>query len=306
MTIFHKMVRKYRMSTSSFFVLLIPVAATLLLISCERDIDIDLPIDQNLIVIEGHIENGSAPRVLVTRNRGFFDEFPANLEDFIEQFVIQDAQVNISDGIKTVQLQFVIDPFNYPFVYYTSQDIKGEAGKTYTLSILAEGRSINAVTTIPEPVALDSIYFKLNIFDKDEDSLGFVFARLSDPDTLGNGYRVYSKRNSETGYFPVQGSAFNDEFINGLTIEFFNQQSEKPFSQDSFIREDFYYSLGDTAYMKFCSIGWKEVEFFRTYEAARSSNGNPFSAPTLIKSNVNGGLGIWFGIGASYDTLIIK
>jgi hypothetical protein len=284
----------------------LPVFLMVFLGSCERDIEIDLPIDQNLLVVEGQVEAGKAPRVLVSRNRGFFEAFPGNLNDFVEQFIVQDAQVTVNDGSKTVLLKFTFDPFNYPYAYYTSNELTGEAGKTYTLNVTSGGKTLSAITTIPQPVALDSIYFKLNIFDKDEDSLGFVFARLTDPPALGNAYRVYSKRNSEPEYFPVENSAFNDEFINGLSFEFFNQQSEKPFSQDTFIRERFFYERGDTAYIKFCSLGWKEVEFFRTFEAAKGSNGNPFSAPTLIKSNVSGGLGVWYGLAASYDTLIIK
>ena len=43
----------------------------LLMTSCEREIDIDLPNSENLIVVEGSIEVGKAPIVLVTRNRGF-------------------------------------------------------------------------------------------------------------------------------------------------------------------------------------------------------------------------------------------
>lgn len=277
----------------------------LLITGCERDVEIDLPIDQNMLVIEGQIEAGKAPKVLVSRNRGFFDTFPANLEDFIEKFIVQDAVVTVNDGTKTVNLQFVFDPMNYPYVYYTSNELTGEVGKTYKLHVAAEGKEVSATTIIPPPVALDSIFFRLNVFDKEEDSLGFVFARLTDPDTLGNAYKLYSKRNSEKEYFPVEAASFNDEYINGLTIEFFNQRSTQPFGQkDTFIKEDFFYTLGDTIYIKFCSMGWKEVDFFRTFDIARNSNGNPFAAPTLIKSNIIGGLGVWCGLGASYDTLI--
>lgn len=288
-----------------FIFLLAAFIAVLLHSSCERDITIDLPIDEQMIVVEGCIEAGEAPRVLLSRNRGFFEPFPTDLLDFVEKFIVQDAVVTISDGTQTETLQFVVNPLQYPYVYYTTTVMKGEAGKSYTLTVQAEGKTLRSVTRIHPPIKLDTTYFKLNIFNVNEDSLGFVFGRLTDPDTLGNGYRIYSKKNSESEFFPVDGSAFNDLFINGRTFEFFLQQSTKPFpAQDTFIREQYYYTLGDTIYLKFCTMGLKEVEFFETYEAARGTNGNPFSSPILIKSNIEGGLGVWYGIAATYDTLI--
>ena len=36
------------------------------------------------------------------------------------------------------------------------------------------------------------------------------------------------------------------------------------------------------------------------------SSGNPFSAPTTVTTNIEGGgLGVWGGYGATYDTLIL-
>jgi len=272
--------------------------------ACERDIEIDLPLDENYLVAEGWIEAGEAPKVIVSRNRGFFDTFPGNLQEFIDQFIVKDAQVIIDDGTHSYTLEFTVDPFHFPYVYYTSDQLSGEVGKRYTLKIVAEGKQLSAVTVVPPKIALDTVYFRPNMVNNQEDSLGFVFLRLSDPDTTGNGYRVYARRNQEPDFYPVEAMTFNDEFVNGLTFDFFTQQSKKPFAKDTFVKEDFYYQKGDTVYLKFCTMGWEEVDFFRTFEVARNSNGNPFATPMLIKSNIKGGLGVWYGMAASYDTLI--
>jgi hypothetical protein len=42
------------------------------LLSCEREIDIALESSGTSIVVEGIIEPGAAPRILITKNRGFF------------------------------------------------------------------------------------------------------------------------------------------------------------------------------------------------------------------------------------------
>ena len=105
--------------------------------ACEREIDIELPNSEDLLVVEGSIETGEYPKVLITRNRGFFNEFPTDLNTFLTEFVVQDAIVTISDGTTSEILQFTIDPLNYPFVYYTGLTIKGEVGKSYTKAIKA-------------------------------------------------------------------------------------------------------------------------------------------------------------------------
>jgi hypothetical protein len=116
---------------------------------------------------------------------------------------------------------------------------------------------------------------------------------------------LFAKKNSESSYFAVTGSQFNDDFVNGQTVVFFNGQSQQPFvASDTFVPKSFFYTLGDTILLKFCSIGRNELQFFNTLDAAINSNGNPFASPTVVKTNVVGGLGIWCGYSPAYDTII--
>jgi hypothetical protein len=272
--------------------------------SCEREIDIDLPNEEEFIVVEGRIRPNEAPVILLTKNQGFFDAVPADLEDFVNEFVIQDAQVIISNGTQSEQLQFTVDFVNYPFFYYTGTVIKGEIGKTYSLTIVHNNKTLNSKTTIPAPVQIDSSWFGLNPFDVEEDSLGVSYIQLTDPDTFGNAYRLYGKKNNQLFFNPVSGSEFNDDFVNGNNIVFFAGSADQPFiAQDSFVPREFFYSLGDTIYLELASIGRKEYFFYATLEAAVGSNGNPFASPTLVQSNIEGGLGLWVGMSVSYDTL---
>ena len=278
---------------------------SLLIVSCEREIEIDLGENEETIVVEGIIEAGGNPRVLVSKNRGFFNNFPSDIVALLDTFILQDAVVSVSDGQITYPLNFVFNPLEYPFAYYTTNALVGEVGKTYYLTVQALGKTATARTTIPPPVPVDSLYFGLNVFDVNEDSLGFLYATYKDPDTLGNAYRLYAKKSSETQYFPVNGAITNDDFINGKNVTFFSGQSNKPFAvQDTFIDQDFFYRLGDTIQIKFCSIGNREFEFYNTFEAALGTNGNPFASPIIIKSNIEGGLGVWCGQSYFSDTLI--
>ena len=59
------------------------VFALVMMQACEREIDIELPNAEDLLVVEGSIETGEFPKVLITRNRGFFNEFPTDLNTFL-------------------------------------------------------------------------------------------------------------------------------------------------------------------------------------------------------------------------------
>jgi hypothetical protein len=275
------------------------------IVACEREIEIELPGATDLVVVEGSIEEGKSPVILLTKNEGFFETFPTDLETFVEEFVIQDAEVILSDGILEETLQFTLDLSTYPFFFYTGTLIQGEAGKTYSIEIRTNNQVLTSSTTIPSAVPIDSTWFELNPFDVDEDSLGVSYLEIMDPDTFGNAYRLFAKRNSELEFYPVSGSSFNDNFVNGQKVIFFAGRGDEPFAAtDTFVPNEFFYQLGDTMFMKLASIGRKEYDFYSTLDAAINSNGNPFASPTLVQSNVEGGLGVWVGMSVSFDTVI--
>ncbi|MFM2284920.1 MAG: hypothetical protein RLZZ543_417, partial [Bacteroidota bacterium] len=196
-------------------------------------------------------------------------------------------------------------PFAYPYFYYTGTTLKGEIGKTYSLTILSNGKTLTSSTHISAAVPIDSTWYGLNPFDSTEDSLGVAYLSITDPDSIGNAYRLFAKKKEEGWFNQVAGSEFNDDYVNGQKVIFFAGQGEKPFvASDSFVPLNYFYNIGDTIILKFCSIGSKELKFFYTMDAALNSNGNPFAAPTIVKSNIEGGLGVWCGYSPVFDTLV--
>ena len=60
-----------------------------------------------------------------------------------------------------------------------------------------------------------------------------------------------------------------------------------------------------TIVIKFCTIDLPHFNFWESFEIAAFNEGNPFSAPATINSNIQGGgIGVWGGYGVTYDTLI--
>ncbi|MBP8192778.1 MAG: DUF4249 family protein, partial [Chitinophagales bacterium] len=70
--------------------------------ACEKEIDLKVPNPKDAFVVEGHIENGVPPYVLLTRNAAFYGNL--NLSNLASYFV-SGASVTVISGNDTIPLQ---------------------------------------------------------------------------------------------------------------------------------------------------------------------------------------------------------
>jgi hypothetical protein len=291
----------------SLTVFILFTAASLLFTSCETDIDIDLPTPTLNIVVDASIENDQFAQVLVTRGIPYFEK--VDLETLLGT-IIGDAEVYLSDGIHTELLSLTINPNLFPPVSYLGNDpaLKGKLNTSYFLKVIVGEDTITGSTFIPGLVQLDSVWWRP---DDETGQFGFGWGAFRDPDTLGNNYRLYSKRQGYPTFVTANRSVSDDRLVNGQDITFsFIRPRPTPrlFTPDSLNETGqtrIYYERGDTISVKFCSIDRPSYEYIRTAESAAGSFGNPFSAPTFIKSNLKGGLGGFVGYAASYHTYVV-
>ena len=282
------------------------------LASCEEDIQLDVAEGAKKIVIEGSIENGQVAEVIITRNSPLFSAVD------LSNIVVFNAQAYVSNGLitDTLKLDTLLTTSN-PFVY-RGKNITGLAGQVYYLTVVVDGKTYTAQTTIPTPIALDSVWWEKQL---PEDTLGYAWANLSEPAGTGNAYRWFAKLPTKVivsngniallnrRYVAPFGATFDDKFIDGKKFKFaYNKPldpTESAFDSPDDNAYDGYYTNKDTIYIKFCSIDYATSKFYSTYEQALQSNGNPFASPVTIIGNINGGaLGVWAGYGATYDTIL--
>lgn len=297
------------------------------ILACEREIEIDVPTSATEIVVEGTIETGQPPVVLISKTRGFFE--PLTAEDVAASYIDNaDVRVNgiplnrictdsLPPGFQTIVAELMgIEPEDLDDVRvcaYIGLDpaLIGTENTTYKLEVEAEGRELSAVTRIPSIVEPDSVWFRLWA---NSVRYGYVFCDLTDPDTLNNAYRIFTKRigpntnnnpEDQLFYAPL-GSTFIDEFFNGETIELGFTRGQAPNSSRPSDQGDEagYFETGDRFVFKFCAITKSSYEFYLTFESQQGANGSPFASPSNVISNVNGGLGIWAGYASSYDTIV--
>ena len=300
--------------------------------SCEKEIDIDLPQYDQKLIVEGKIEIDNFPYVILSKSSSYFD--PTD-EQSVASSYVSDATITITDGIVTNTMtkicsgsltapqkdqlssalgvpRGILDSYN--ICGFLDLTMTGEAGKTYTISIDYNGEEYTSSTIIPVPIPLDSTWFKIY---GNRDSLGFLYANLTEPGTTSDQYRWFAKRinkytyGANTGevkdndFLPPTSSVFDDEFVNGTTFEFGYNRARGSEKEDDRPPERSFYKVGDTVVVKFCSIDKNVFNFIDKAEEQMASNGSPFAAPVNIVSNIsNGGLGIWAGYGQYYDTII--
>lgn len=292
--------------------------------SCEKVLDIDLPDAVNGIVFEGYIENGTFPYVIVSRSENYFSPINTAAEAIVNALVMPDSVFITVDGVRIAMdstcllslpdslqqmalefLGFQSFPPGLDLCLYTKFSMQGEFGKTYKMTAYVEGKEYNAVTTIGQPVQLDSLWYK------DElpiDSFGSIWCRLSDPGATTDYYYMWTQNLTEgRSMYAISGSpSFGDRLFNGETIEFnIYQGSNLANSSGNNDEEPWWFKEGDTVIVKLGIIDRSVYDFWESVDAA--SNLNPFSAPTPVFSNFdNGGRGVWAGYATTVDTFVCK
>lgn len=304
----------------------------LLFSACEKEVVIDIPGYEEQLVIDGFIETNQPPLVLLSTSKDIYS--PTDLNSFLNGFV-SGAVVTVSDGTTTVQLDEICtdnlppgteaiaaqifgvpveDITKYHLCAYTSFNpaIFGQVGKTYDLKVVYEGKTYEASSKIVDPTGFDSVYWKPSPGFTD---YGFSFVTFSEPGATRDAYMWQVKRiNKGADGNPIDATftktftpVFDDEFINGLTFDFWY---ENPMSfQDSTIEDQYkgLYQLGDTVVIKFSKMDLDVFEFYEKKYVQLSSGGSPFASPSNIPTNIKGGaLGVWSAFSPVFDTLICK
>ncbi|MBX2980764.1 MAG: DUF4249 domain-containing protein [Flavobacteriales bacterium] len=311
-------------------------ALALTLVACEKEITVDLPETEPRVVVEGVIETGAPPVVILTRTQAYFA--PTSLASIAASF-ISEATVTVFDGSTTHVLDRVCSSAipeelleeaaaatgidvnllaNANICIWTKLDMSllGEAGRSYRLEVQADNKNLRATTTIPNAVPLDSLWFRLAQQQPGDDSLGFIWARLSDPDTIGNHYRWLAQRTNagpdgvakDANFVAPFFSVFEDRYTNGLTFDFNFNRGARPFSnaEDDENEERGYFKRGDTVIVKLVSLDRASFKFYESFQSNVASAGDVFSNPANVISNVEGGLGVWSGWGSSLRTVICQ
>lgn len=263
------------------------VVLIIMLLSVSVSCSDDYPKEEQKLVVEGWIENGEFPVVLVSLS-GNID----NNGDKIADFVVRWAKVTVSDGDNTYILMGKPDKNYFPPYIYTCFDFRGEAGKTYTLEVKYNDMKARAVTAIPEPVRIDSLEVDKVAGNDTLYSVNVIFSpKMSDKKYFRLRYREYC---TENRFFP----SFLGTFQTGadssfpLTIPLYRAKRK---TIDDYVP---YFPKGSVIEVRLGHISEESYNIWCDYDNIVNFGSNVFfKQQTDMHTNIQGGYGYWIGYG---------
>lgn len=255
--------------------------------------------DTSIMVVEGWIEDGGFPVVMLTRPLFLSDDW--QYIDSLSDYIIRWAKVTISDGTDSVVLTGKYDKGYFPPYIYTTGWMKGEAGKTYVLTAEYRDLRASAVTTIPS--SPDNCSFKVERC-ADSDTLYQIKLHFTDNPVQKDYYQVFTRVGGKAKQYLVSYlGSIDDAVLEKETDVFAYRGHQKLLNYDY----NPYFMLDDTVSIKFAQVDSVSFRIFDDYTKMLSLSDNMFlSTSTNIESNIVGGYGYWCGYNAITRHIVIR
>ena len=242
---------------------------------------------QSYLVLEGWIENGAHPYVLLSESIPLGSDRDVHPADFVESLA-KWARVTVSDGTREVVLTGYVDRNYFPPYVFSTDKITGVVGGTYDIRVEYKDYLATATTTIPEPVPIDSLLIRAR-----QDSTCTIGCAFTDPPAKGNYYKVFTKtEDKDRRWQPSSMACVSDEVIDGPTeVPLFCAQRMMDFLNIP----NLYY--GDDVWVKLCTMDEFGYRFWSNFELSQSSSLGLIYLNSKVESNIKGALGYWIGYG---------
>jgi len=220
--------------------------------SCQKVIDLKLNTSSSQIVIKGNIYDQAGPYTVTISKSVNFDE-SNNFPTVTGAIVIINDNVGNIDTLKETASGT-----------YVTSALQGIPGRTYALTVITNGQTYNASSTMPDAVEIDSTYFEKSMFGNDKQ----LTIEFKDPANSENYYRIIQYVNDK------QQDGFNvtsDKIYEGKTISYS-------------LRSDNKLDVGDKITVWLECVDKGVYEYFRTASSQSETSSSP-SNPTSNISN---------------------
>ncbi len=285
-----------------------------LLVSCEREIDIEVNSIAPKFVVEAYINNID-PRYTYVILGTSTDYFSPNFQSIpvrgatvsITEGTLQtNGSINWNTAAKVNLLEVTgqgipqalnggiyIDP---RVATNPNQALLGVTGNYYRLDIQHQGNAYSGITSMVNPVTLDSVNYGFPYLDSTVTKVR-ITSHYKDPDSLGNTLFYYWRKNENKNNFGWAGlfksrAPGRDDVTNGEYIRLTHPQG---------------FDYNDTVTYMLTSVDRNTHKFWDSYNNARNNNG-PFATPVVFESYITGpnAVGCFMGLNVRQKTIILK
>ncbi len=235
--------------------------------ACEEVIELDLESGEPRVVIEGIVTDQPGPyTVTISKSVDFYDKniYPAGTG----------ATVTIADSEgNTDTLTEVADGV------YQTNTLEGVAGRTYHLTVVLDGETYTASSTIPaKKVTIDSLGTKFEEESLFYDEGYYVTCYFSDVPDVKNFFRVNLFVNGAPYQYEVNDEMVEDNNFNLINDKFFEgNQLDWEFYADL--------SAGDSIYVELHNVDEATYDYYATLVQVINGGGMAPSNPITNLSN---------------------
>lgn len=264
--------------------------------SCQKVIQLELKDPSPVLIIEAIITDQptlGSNYVQLTKNTDY-DAFS------VAALGVSGASITIEDNVGNRDSLVEVPP---NFVgglkgIYFMPSIQGTSGRTYTLTIIAEGKTYTAVSTMPgHHTAIDSLTVKRQQFSQDSTNQ-LVYVHFKDKTGVVENFRMQTSRRDTSINLPIANVQYRLQSNNRLLPD--GQYHNLPLFNMPFAK-------GETAIVKLWNMDAKVYDYFVTLQEA---TGNAFAtpaAPANPNTNIKGGAqGYFAAVSESKDTILVK
>lgn len=274
-----------------------------LLISCEKKVNINIEDQIPKMVINGILNNSDTLTVQVSESRDIF--FEDNLP------LISNATVIIFDSFHNTFDTLT----NLADGYYQISTVNFKPEINYTLLAYANGfESVHASTHLPKPInnfvvdtirIVDKMRYEVSFFDDLGEENFYIFRIKQNPFFSYGSFQINEdictnqlNLENENSTFSNENCSsyflFKDTHFNGTTFVF---------SAEHLIN---YIADSTEVILSLSSISKEYFKYKVTSDAYNEVQPDPFSQPVQVYTNIENGFGIFAGESIISDTLILK
>jgi hypothetical protein len=276
---------------------LVFLTSMLILTACNDDFELQGE-ESSKLVVEGWIEDGGFPIVMLTRSLPVSTEY-RNIDD-LSDYILRWAKVTVSDGTDSVVLTGKYDEGYLPPYIYTTSRLRGKAGRQYSLTVEYKNYHATSKTTIPHVPTYCAFSVERT---KGSDTLFQIKAKFKDNPTEKNYYQFFTRVGTKSKQYLAS-------YLGTLDDNVLNNETEIPIYRGHQLQLDQYtpyFALTDTVSVKFAHIDETSFRIWDSYIKILSLSSNMFlSTSTDIETNINGGYGYWCGYGTITNYIVIQ
>lgn len=240
------------------------------------------------LVVEGQIDSDGYPRVFLTLSATADDAGGA-----ISDNVVKWGVISVSDGENEVILTGGPHPGLLPPFMYYSFDMKGEPGRTYTLTAEYEGMRVVSEATMPQPTPIEGMSIGIPDGDGQSRNLTIWFTAPGDCPAY---YHLSAKVNGQDNrFYPCRLGAIAVTEA-GSRVEMPVYRGRGVFSEETGTA----FAVGERVTVRLARVSPEVFDFWRAWDNAVLTGGSVFVGSSVsLPSNISGGYGVWSAQGIS-------